>query len=168
MKILENITIVKETEKAVLVNVFISEIDKELDFWLPKSKIEIKEESIEMEKDFWEEKLEELKTPIEEDSIFLYVNKYEELEKSYKLILSVSLNKINISPWAFVPKSQVIEITELTENEDWKFCFKIKKWIWDKTLENIIENQLEFFNKDREESEKFNKRNFTLHNQLEE
>lgn len=168
MKILENITIVKETEKAVLVNVFISEIDKELDFWLPKSKIEIKEESIEMEKDFWEEKLEELKTPIEEDSIFLYVNKYEELEKSYKLILSVSLNKINISPWIFVPKSQVIEITELTENEDWKFCFKIKKWIWDKTLENIIENQLEFFNKDREESEKFNKRNFTLHNQLEE
>ena len=121
-----------------------------------------------MEKDFWEEKLEKLKTPIEEDSIFLYVNKYEELEKSYKLILSVSLNKINISPWAFVPKSQVIEITELTENEDWKFCFKIKKWIWDKTLENIIENQLEFFNKDREESEKFNKRNFTLHNQLEE
>lgn len=168
MKILENITIVKETEKAVLVNVFISEIDKELDFWLPKSKIEIKEESIEMEKDFWEEKLEELKTPIEEDSIFLYVNKYEELEKSYKLILSVSLNKINISPWIFVPKSQVIEITELTENEDWKFCFKIKKWIWDKTLENMIENQLEFFNKDREESEKFNKRNFTLHNQLEE
>lgn len=168
MKILENITIVKETEKAVLVNVFISEIDKELDLWLPKSKIEIKEESIEMEKDFWEEKLEKLKTPIEEDSIFLYVNKYEELEKSYKLILSVSLNKINISPWAFVPKSQVIEITELTENEDWKFCFKIKKWIWDKTLENIIKNQLEFFNKDREESEKFNKRNFTLHNQLEE
>lgn len=168
MKILENITIVKETEKAVLVNVFISEIDKELDFWLPKSKIEIKEESIEMGKDFWEEKLEELKTPIEEDSIFLYVNKYEELEKSYKLILSVSLNKINISPWIFVPKSQVIEITELTENEDWKFCFKIKKWIWDKTLENMIENQLEFFNKDREESEKFNKRNFTLHNQLEE
>ena len=42
MKTLENYTIVKETEKALLIKAFISELEKEVEFWLPKSKTEKK------------------------------------------------------------------------------------------------------------------------------
>ena len=36
MKTFENYTIVKETEWATLIKVFVSELEKEVEFWLPK------------------------------------------------------------------------------------------------------------------------------------
>lgn len=42
MKTFENYTIIKETEKALLIKAFISELEKEVEFWLPKSKTEKK------------------------------------------------------------------------------------------------------------------------------
>ena len=93
MKTFENYTIIKETEKALLIKAFISELEKEVEFWLPKSKTEKKDEGLEIDAETWVSKIEELKIPQEEECVFVYVDKYEELEKSYKLILTASLKK---------------------------------------------------------------------------
>ena len=163
MKTFENYTIVKETEWAILIKVFVSELEKEVEFWLPKSKTEKKDEGLEIDTETWETKIEELKTPQEEECVFVYVDKYEELEKSYKLILTATLKKINTNPWAFVPKSLVKELREIEENEKGKFYFKIPLWFWEKNLEKIISDTLEFFNKDKEKGEeKFKKNDFKL------
>ena len=164
MKTLENYTIIKETEKALLIKAFVSELEKEMEFWLPKSKTEKKDEGLEIDTETWETKIEELKTPQEEECVFVYVDKYEETEKSYKLILTATLKKINTNPWTFVPKSLVKELREIEENERGKFYFKIPLWFWEKNLEKIISDTLEFFNKDKEEEEKFKKNDFKLHN----
>jgi len=93
MKTLENYIIVKETEWAILIKAFVSELEKEVEFWLPKSKAEKKDKGLEIDPETWETKIEELKTPQEEECVFVYVDKYEELEKSYKLILTATLKK---------------------------------------------------------------------------
>ena len=165
MKTLENYIIVKETEWAILIKAFVSELEKEMEFWLPKSKTEKKDEGLEIDTETWETKIEELKTPQEEECVFVYVDKYEETEKSYKLILTATLKKINTNPWTFVPKSLVKELREIEENERGKFYFKIPLWFWEKNLEKIISDTLEFFNKDKEKGEeKFKKNDFKLHN----
>ena len=165
MKKLEKYQIIKETEWAILIKAFVSELEKEMEFWLPKSKTEKKDEGLEIDTETWETKIEELKTPQEEECVFVYVDKYEEMEKSYKLILTATLKKINTNPWTFVPKSLVKELREIEENERGKFYFKIPLWFWEKNLEKIISDTLEFFNKDKEEGEKkFNKNDFKLHN----
>ena len=163
MKTLENYIIVKETEWAILIKAFVSELEKEVEFWLPKSKAEKKDKGLEIDPDTWETKIEELKTPHEEECVFVYVDKYEELEKSYKLILTATLKKINTNPWAFVPKTLVKDLGEIEENERGKFYFKIPLWFWEKNLEKIISDTLEFFNKDKEKGEeKFKKNDFKL------
>ena len=164
MKKLEKYQIIKETEWAILIKAFVSELEKEMEFWLPKSKTEKKDEGLEIDTETWETKIEELKTPQEEECVFVYVDKYEETEKSYKLILTATLKKINTNPWTFVPKSLVKELREIEENERGKFYFKIPLWFWEKNLEKIISDTLEFFNKDKEEEEKFKKKDFKLHN----
>ena len=58
-----------------------------------------------------------IKKTHEEECVFVYVDKYEELEKSYKLILTATLKKINTNPWAFVPKTSVKDLGEIEENE---------------------------------------------------
>ena len=148
----------------ILIKVFVSELEKEVEFWLPKSKTEKKDEGLEIDTETWETKIEELKTPQEEECVFVYVDKYDELEKSYKLILTATLKKINTNPWAFVPKTLVKDLGEIEENERGKFYFKIPLWFWEKILEKIISDTLEFFNKDKEEEEKFKKNDFKLHN----
>lgn len=163
MKTFENYTIVKETEWAILIKVFVSELEKEVEFWLPKSKAEKKDKGLEIDPETWETKIEELKTPQEEECVFVYVDKYEELEKSYKLILTATLKKINTNPWAFVPKTLVKDLGEIEENERGKFYFKIPLWFWEKNLAKIISDTLEFFNKDKEKGEeKFKKNDFKL------
>ena len=163
MKTLENYIIVKETEWAILIKAFVSELEKEVEFWLPKSKAEKKDKGLEIDTETWETKIEELKTPQEEECVFVYVDKYEELEKSYKLILTATLKKINTNPWAFVPKTSVKDLGEIEENERGKFYFKIPLWFWEKNLEKIISDTLEFFNKDKEKGEeKFKKNDFKL------
>ena len=61
MKTIENYTIIKNTEKATLFRCFISEVNEETEFWMQKSKYEEKENTIHIEDDVWENKLEELK-----------------------------------------------------------------------------------------------------------
>ena len=104
-----------------------------------------------------------IKKTHEEECVFVYVDKYDELEKSYKLILTATLKKINTNPWAFVPKTSVKDLGEIEENERGKFYFKIPLWFWEKNLEKIISDTLEFFNKDKEKGEeKFKKNDFRL------
>ena len=57
MKTFENYTIIKETEKALLIKAFISELEKEVEFWLPKSKTEKKDEGLEIDTETWVSKI---------------------------------------------------------------------------------------------------------------
>lgn len=144
-------------------------MDRTLQFWLPKSKIEEKNNILTVEEDIWEKKLEELKNPPKEEYVSIYLDEYEEMEKVYKIVLSASLKKINLNPWAFIPKSQVAEIEELEEdNEKGKFCIRAKKWIWKKTLDNIISSQLDYFNEGKEDADLMREKDFKLHTIVEE
>jgi hypothetical protein len=59
----------------------------------------------------------------------------------------------------------VKNLGEIEESERGKFYFKTPLWFWEKNLEKIISDTLEFFNKDKEEGEeKFKKNDFKLHN----
>ena len=111
MKTIENYTIIKNTEKATLFRCFISEVNEETEFWMQKSKYEEKENTLHIEDDVWEKKLEELKQPKVIPAITIYVENAEELEKTWKLILSAELKKISLSPWLFVPKSLILSRT---------------------------------------------------------
>lgn len=170
MKTLHNFEIIKETEKAALIGAMVEELNAEKEFWLPKSKFEQKGDVLEIEDEIWNDKLDELKNPPEQDSIILYVEKLEEQEKSFKLILKAKLKSLNLHPWMFIPKSLVLEHDELDTEENEKFYFKIPVWFWEKTLSEIIENQLEFFNKDKDEEneELLKKKDFKLLNKIEE
>lgn len=163
MKTIEKYTIIKNTDKATLFRCFISEVNEETEFWMQKSKYEEKENTIYIEDDVWENKLEELKQPKVIPAIVIYVENAEELEKTWKLILSAELKKISLSPWLFVPKSLILEIAE----KDEKIIFKVPLWFWEKSLSQLIKDQLEFFNKDRE-SDFFEKEDFNLKNKIEE
>ena len=163
MKTIENYTIIKNTDKATLFRCFISEVNEETEFWMQKSKYEEKENTIHIEDDVWEKKLEELKQPKVIPAIVIYVENAEELEKTWKLFLSAELKKISVSPWLFVPKSLILEIAE----KDEKIIFKVPLWFWEKSLSQLIKDQLEFFNKDRD-SDFFEKEDFNLKNKIEE
>lgn len=166
MKTIENYTIIKNTENATLFKCFIAELAAELEFWLPKSKYEEKENSIFIGDDVWTKKLEELKQPKEISSIFIYVKEAEELEKSWKLILSAEIKNISLHPWLFIPKSLILENKEIDTDADEKIYFKVPLWLWEKSYSKLIEDNLEFFNKDREEP--FCKNDFKLKNKIEE
>lgn len=157
MKTIENYTIIKNTDKATLFRCFISEVNQETEFWMQKSKYEEIENIIHIEDDVWEKKLEELKQPKAIPAITIYVENAEELEKTWKLILSAELRNISLSPWLFVPKSLILEIAEKEE----KIFFKVPQWFWEKSLSQLIKDQLEFFNKDRD-SDFFEKEDFNL------
>ncbi|MCU7559121.1 hypothetical protein N4T42_02235 [Riemerella anatipestifer] len=169
MKLFENYKVVKTTEYAFLIEAFVEEMDKKIQFWLPKAKVEENDNTLSVEQETWDKKLEELKNPPAEEYVWLYVYEYEEMEKAYKIILSASLQKISLNPWAFLPKSQVAEIEELPQDaEDGKFRIKVKKWLWEKTLDSVTEHQLEFFNKDKEDENKFSWKDFELQTKVEE
>lgn len=167
MKTITNYKILKETEKATLFKSNVEELNSEKEFWLPKSKYEQKDNKIEIEDDIWNDKLEELKNPTKEPSVILCVKEYEDRDSSYKLVLDAKLQKININPWFFIPKSIVQKPTELDIDDEEKYSFEIPVWFWEKNLNTLIENQLEFFNKERE-GEPLQKRDFKLQNKLEE
>lgn len=163
MKTIENYTIIKNTEKATLFRCFISEVNEEKEFWMQKSKYEEIENTLHIEDDVWEKKLEELKQPKVIPAITIYVENAEELEKTWKLVLSAELKNISLSPWLFIPKSLILEIDDKNE----KLSFKVALWFWEKSLSNLIKDQLEFFNKDRDNNF-FEKEDFNLKNKIEE
>lgn len=167
MKVFDEFENVKDTEKASLLKVFSDELDKQVQFWLPKSKYEISNNSLEIEDEIWEEKLEEIRNPVESPYVIIYVAECEESEKAHKLILNVKLSTMKLHPWLFIPKSIVIEKGELDTDDKEKKWFKVPLWFWEKSYLDMVDNQLEFFNKDREE-EPFSRKDFKLLNKFEE
>lgn len=62
MKLFENYKVVKTIEYAFLIKAFVEEMDKKIQFWLPKAKAEENDNTLSVEQETWDKKLEELKT----------------------------------------------------------------------------------------------------------
>ena len=70
MKTFANYQEVKRSEKAILIKTQVEETGQEETFWLPLSKVEIKDNTLSvLEDDIWETKLKELTTPKEEEMV---------------------------------------------------------------------------------------------------
>lgn len=167
MRTISTFSIIKEVEKATLFNAFLEELTEEKEFWLPNSKFEIVDDQLEIDDDFWKDKLEEFQNPTKEDEVILYVENFEEAEKSYKVFLSAKLQDMKIKPLLFLPKSIVSEPKKIDTEDEENYCFLIPSWFWEKTLPDVIEKQLSFFNQDRE-AELLTKSDFKLLNKIEE
>lgn len=149
MKTITNYTTIKETEKAVLIKATLSEIGKESDFWLPKSKIEIKGDSIEIDDDFYSTKLEEIKNPEPKDDGLIKVHSktFEKGDKATKLIIDVKLNDdIESEVWLFIPNSQIKEVESKEDNSS--HIVTVPDWLYKNSLKSSLERKLEFYNKD--------------------
>ncbi|QOR74628.1 hypothetical protein IMZ16_04125 [Cruoricaptor ignavus] len=159
--VIRDFTIKKRTEKAMLVEFNLN--GENITTWFPKSKITKSEDYLEIEEEFWQEKLEEVQNPSTPDSLSVFVEDYEQKEKSVRATLSCKVGNITISPWLFIP-NKVCQI--LGENEG-KAEIKIQKWFWNKAFPEMIQSQLDYLNKDRDEKEMFEAKDFTLLTALE-
>ena len=110
MKTIEKYIIIKNTEKATLFRCFISEVNEETEFWMQKSKYEEKENTLHIEDDVWEKKLEELKQPKVIPAIVIYVENAEELEKTWKLILSAELKIPTALSPRIIPRINILKL----------------------------------------------------------
>lgn len=126
--------IVKETEKAILL-----EIENKT-FWFPKSKINVSDDSIEMEKTFFDDTT---KKEVKEAQVQVFLLPEDYSEKVYKLNVPIEIGTYKTEKFVFVPKSKVTEI----KSDSVIF----PKWIWDKSLEEILNKEVEYYNKTYEE-----------------
>lgn len=126
--------IVKETEKAILL-----EIENKT-FWFPKSKINVSDNSIEMEKTFFDDTT---KKEVKEAQVQVFLLPEDYSEKVYKLNVPIEKGTYKTEKFVFVPKSKVTEI----KSDSVIF----PKWIWDKSLEEILNKEVEYYNKTYEE-----------------
>ena len=126
--------IVKETEKAILL-----EIENKT-FWFPKSKINVSDDSIEMEKTFFDDTT---KKEVKEAQVQVFLLPEDYSEKVYKLNVPIEKGTYKTEKFIFVPKSKVTEI----KSDSVIF----PKWIWDKSLEEILNQEVEYYNKTYEE-----------------
>lgn len=145
-KTINSYTVLKETEKAILINTKLPEIEQNSDLWLPKSKITIGENIITLDADFYQIKLEEIKNQTSSDNLIEITSKfYEKGDKATKLIIDANFNQDNkIELWLFIPNSQIREVKEL-ENS---FALFVPEWVYNSSLKSSIEKQLEFYNKE--------------------
>ena len=126
--------IVKETEKAILL-----EIENKT-FWFPKSKINVSDDSIEMEKTFFDDTT---KKEVKEAQVQVFLLPEDYSEKVYKLNVPIEKGTYKTEKFVFVPKSKITEI----KSDSVIF----PKWIWDKSLEEILNKEVEYYNKTYEE-----------------
>ena len=126
--------IVKENKKAILL-----EIENKT-FWFPKSKINVSDDSIEMEKTFFDDTT---KKEVKEAQVQVFLLPEDYSEKVYKLNVPIEKGTYKTEKFVFVPKSKVTEI----KSDSVIF----PKWIWDKSLEEILNNEVEYYNKTYEE-----------------
>ena len=163
MKKIQNFTVKKEKEFATLFQITDSEFENPITIWLPNSKFEIIDDILEIDEPFWEEKRNEILNPVIE-SVTIIVSEDSQIsgEKSLKIILDAEIKSINIKPFLFIPNSIILEEKKLEENNNINFHIKIPLWFWEKTLPIIIEGQLEFFNREKEDADKFQKKDFKL------
>lgn len=160
MKVLSSFTIKRKTEFAVLISANVDELNQDLSFWLPLSKITETEKEIQIDDEFWNTKLEELKTPKEVEKVQIYSSINEKGEKATKLAIEVLFNERAIEMFLWFPNTQ-IENVESTQDEENKeiFIVTLPKWIWEKGFTSAIEKQLQYYNKDEV---KYSESDFTL------
>lgn len=151
MKTFEKFEELKKSEKAILIKTEVAETNKEESFWLPLSKIEIKENSLTiLEDEIWEAKLQELTTPKETEMIKVFSNVYDKGEKATKIGVNVKVPNQDEEKefWVFVPNSQIQNV----EKADDKFKVTLPKWLWTSSFLNSVQYQLDhFYNKDKTE-----------------
>lgn len=144
---LQNFSIEKETDKAVLIKCFLTETGKDESFWLPKSKIDLNTGEI-TDDNFWNEKIQELKKPKEDPMVIIKSKAYEKGEKATKLIVDVEFNGKPIELFVWLPNSQIIDMNLKNEGEDKLYLVTAKDWVWQNSYNKAIDYQLEFYNKD--------------------
>lgn len=158
MKILTSFTITKKQEYAVLISAHVEELEKEVSFWLPLSKITQTEKEIQIDEEFWTKKLDELKAP--KEVVQIHSRICETGEKATKLVVEVLFNEKAVELFLWFPNSQIenVETTHDEENNE-VFIVMVAKWIWDKGYSSAIEKQLQYYNKDEV---KYSESDFTL------
>lgn len=164
MKVLTSFEIKKKSEFAVLISAQIEELEKEVSFWLPLSKITETDKEIQIDSEFWKLKLEELKKPQETEKIQVHSSLFEKGEKATKLSIEVLFNERAIEMFLWFPNSQILNVENSTNEENREvFIVTLAKWIWEKGFSNAIQKQLQYYNKDEV---KFSETDFTLISKL--
>ena len=162
MKTIANFEEVKRTEKAILIKANIEELNQEVSFWLPLSKVTIEDSTIQIEDDVWTKKLEELKQPKEEEKVGIISKAYEKGDKATKLVVDVKVkDKEETSElWVFIANSQIENIEKI---QDDKIKVILPLWIWKSAFSNSCKYQLDnFYNKGKEDGDLMTEDDFKL------
>lgn len=125
---------IKETEKALLLEI------ENKNFWFPKSKVTVNKDFIEMDRTFYEDTT---KKEVKEAQVQVFLLPEDYSEKVYKLNVPIEKGTYKTEKFVFVPKSKVNEI----KSDSVIF----PKWIWDKSLEDILNQEVEYYNKTYED-----------------
>lgn len=127
--------IIKETEKAILLDI------ENKPFWFPKSKITVSDNSIEMDQTYFEDTTQK---EVQEVQVQVFLVPEDYSEKVYKLNIPIEKGTYKTEKFVFIPKSKVVEI------KDDSVIFP--KWIWDKSVKDILDKEVEYYNKTYEEN----------------
>ena len=126
---IKNYKTIKETPKALLI-----EIDGKK-YWFQLSKIEIKDDCIEIPKYIYEEAMEK-EVKVACVKVFAPLEDYS--EKVFKLVVGIKKEAYEAEKFVFVPKNTVVE--NLSD------YVVFPKWIWEKSLEEILDKEVKYFN----------------------
>jgi hypothetical protein len=139
----------RKSDYAVLVLLNYDENVPAKKLWFPLSKIEIMDKVFKVNKEFWEDKLNEIiKDDLENNKLVnVPCQKYEEFEKSIKIVFKMKLKDREIVVWGWLPLSLISNIDE-EENDVNKFNVTVPNWCWKKSLQKAIEKQLDFYNRE--------------------
>lgn len=155
----------RKSERAILVLLKYDEEKEPKKIWFPLAKVEIENEFFKINKEFWNEKLEEIKSEELENNrlVNIPIQRYEEFEKTIKIVFKMKLKDREIVVWAWLPISLISNINEI-ENEEVKFNVTVPNWCWQNSLKSAIKKQLEFYN---QENIIYNSDDFILVNSVE-
>lgn len=121
---------ITETPKAILLKI------EEKNYWFPKSKISLSGNIVEIEKEFFEKST---AIEIKEELVEIFLNFEDYSDKVYKLIVPIKKDTYEAEKFIFIPKSKVKELKVESAI--------IPKWIWEKSLEDMLDKEVEYFNK---------------------
>ena len=121
---------ITETPKAFLLKI------DEKNYWFPKSKIILSGKTVEMEKEFFEKST---ATEIKEELVEIFLSFEDYSDKVYKLIVPIKKDTYEAEKFIFIPKSKVKELKLESAI--------IPKWIWEKSIEDMLDKEVEYFNK---------------------
>ncbi|WP_134344394.1 hypothetical protein [Flavobacterium psychrophilum] len=124
-----NYNIIKKTEKALLLEI------EGKKYWFQLSKIDIKKDYIEIPQDIYDNAM---TNEVKVDCVKIFASFEDYSEKVFKLIVQIKKETYEADKFIFVPKATVVE------NASDYVVFP--KWIWDKSINEILEKEVSFFN----------------------